>query len=312
MDLRLACAGSLPPMGDPTKYPFSHIDFWLKRQLELQYSIVGTGEPGGRNRYGMIERFTQDMDGIEVRYRGDKAESYCMGKIRSTTGPEGFNEVTEAKYLASLAPSSVVRKATITDPVTIGFELVAKNPRLMRTYPEIYDDVTEALRPMVAAISDYVDIIQFDCPLHVTRTVREPWKYLNELAKATRKRIWIHIDGNIGQMLGELIKEYRADVLNVNIFGKEEESNLMALAEFKSMLRDEGKRLAPAVINTQIRDRNEEIESVELIRSRLRRLSSHFDLDMLEAVMPGCGLRLLQGTAQTMLERLREAVQILG
>jgi methionine synthase II (cobalamin-independent) len=310
--LRLACAGSLPPMGDPTKYPFSHVDFWLQRQRELQYSIVGTGEPGGKNRYGMIERFTQDMEGIEVRARGDRAESHCVGRIKLKTKPEDSSEVAEIKYLASLVPPPVLRKATVTDPVSIGFGLIAHDPRLMRTYPEIYDDVTEALQPIVGAISDSVDIIQFDCPLHVTRAVREPWRYVNELAKATRKRIWIHIDGDVSRMLRELITEYRADALNVNFFGAEEGNNLNALAEWKVLLREGDKKLVPAVINTQIGDREEEIEPLRVIRSRVEGLSSLLGRDGLEAITPGCGLRLLPGTAQIILERLRGAVQTLG
>jgi len=306
LKLRLASAGSLPPMGDPMAYPFSHIEYWLERQLELGYPIVGTGEPGGRNRYGMVERFTQDIGGVEIRFRGGKAESYCTGKIKPTLKPS--SEVAEAKHLASIAPSAVLMKAAITDPVTIGFELVAKNPRLVKTYPEIYDDVTEALKPIVGALSDYADIVQFDCPVHVTRSVKEPWRYLNELAKATRKRAWIHIDGYIGRMLPSLIREYDVDVLNVNLFGKEGEGNFAAIAEHSLMLRDGGKKLAPALVNTQIRDRNEEVESVELILERINRLSSHLGLDMLEAVTPGCGLRLLPCTAQAILERLRKAV----
>jgi len=307
MKLRLACAGSLPPMGDPAAYPLSHVEYWLERQLELGYHIVGTGEPGGRNRYGMIERFTQDIEGVEIRFRDGKAESFCTGRIRPTAKPSG--EVAEAKHLASIVPDGVLRKATITDPVTIGFELVVKNPRLVRTYPEIYEDVTEALKPIVGALSDYADIVQFDCPLHVTRSVKEPWHYVNELAKAIHKRTWIHIDGLIGHVLPALIKEYDADVLNVNLFGKEGEGNFSAIAENESMLRDGGKRLAPAIVNTQIRDRDEEVESVESILSRMSRLSSLLDLDTLEAVTPGCGLRLLQSTAQTILGRLREAVE---
>jgi len=306
MKLRLACAGSLPPMGDPTAYPLSHIEYWLKKQLELGYHIVGTGEPGGRNRYGMVERFTQDIEGIEIRFRDGNAESFCTGRIKPTTNPSC--EVAEAKHLASIVPAGILRKAAITDPVTIGFELVAKNPRLVRTYPEIYEDVTEALKPIAGALSDCADIVQFDCPLHVTRSVKEPWRYVNELAKAIHKRTWIHIDGHIGQMLPALIKEYDVDVLNANLFGKEGEGNFSAIAENVTMLRDCGKRLAPAIVNTQISDRDEDVESVELILSRINRLSSILDLNTLEAVTPGCGLRLLQGTAQTILERLREAV----
>jgi len=110
-------------------------------------------------------------------------------------------------------------------------------------------------------------------------------------------------------MLPVLIKEYDVDVLNVNLFGREEEANFKAIAESIKILQDEGKKLAPAVVNTQIGDHIEEVESVESIHSRVRRLSRHLSLDMLEAVTTGCGLRLLQNTAQTILERLRAAVR---
>ena len=306
--LRLACAGSLPPEADPATYPFSHIEFWLKKQLELQYAIVGTGEPGWRNRYGMVERFTQDMEGVEIKPKGAWAKSYCSGRIKPKSRPEGAREIAENKYLASIVPVGVLRKATITDPVTIGIELIANNPMLARSYPEIYEDVTDALRPIVVAVSDYVEIVQFDCPSHVARPTKEPWRYVNELSKTVGKRTWIHVDGHVGQMLPVLIKEYDVDVLNVNLFGREEEANFKAIAESTRILQDEGKKLAPAVVNTQIGDQIEEVESVESISSRVRRLSRHLSVDMLEAVTTGCGLRLLQNAAQTILERLRAAV----
>lgn len=309
MMLRLACAGSLPAMGDPLRYPFSHIEFWLKKQLGLQYSIVGTGEPGWRNRHGMVERFTQDMEGVEIKLKGAWAKSYCSGRIKPALRPGGAREVAENKYLASIVPGGVLKKAAITDPVTIGIELIANSPMLVRTYPEIFEDVTDALRPVVGAVSDYVDIVQFDCPSHVARPIREPWRYVNELSKTIRKRTWIHIDGDVARVLPALIKEYDVDVLNVNLFGREEEANFKAIAESRRMVQDEGKKLAPAVVNTQISDEIEEVESIESIYSRMGRLSRHLSLDTLEAVTPGCGLRLLQNTAQTILERLPAAVQ---
>lgn len=296
-------------MGDPVAYPFSHIEFWLKKQLELQHAIVGTGEPGWKSRYGMIERFTQDMEGVEIKLRGDRAKSYCSGRIKPTLRPEGAREIAEIKYLASIVPSGVLKKATITDPVTIGIELIANNPRLAMTYSDIYEDVTDALRPIARAVCGYVDVVQFDCASHVARPIKEPWRYVNDLSKTVGKRTWVHIDGDVSRMLPTLIREYDTDVLNVNIFGREEEANFRAISESSQMLQDEGKKLAPAVVNTQIIDRLEEVESVESIYSRICRLSRHLSLDMLEAVTPGCGLGLLQIAAQTVLERLTAAVQ---
>jgi len=132
---------------------------------------------------------------------------------------------------------------------------------------------------------------------------------VNELSKTIGKRTWIHIDGDVSRMLPVLIREYDTDVLNVNLFGREEEANFKAISESTQMLQDEGKKLAPAVVNTQIIDRIEEVESVESIYSRICRLSRHLSLDMLEAVTPGCGLGLLQTAAQTVLKRLPAAVQ---
>jgi methionine synthase II (cobalamin-independent) len=154
--------------------------------------------------------------------------------------------------------------------------------------------------------------VQFDCPSHATRTTRDPWRYVNELAKATGKRTWIHVDGDVGFMFQTLIEEYDVDVLNVNLFGREGESNFEAIGKWGRMLRDAGKRLAPAIVNTQISDREEEIESIEMIRSRICRLSSHLGFDTLEAVTPGCGLALLPNTAQEILERLQATIQELG
>ncbi|MGQ9515241.1 MAG: hypothetical protein ACUVTL_09400 [Thermoproteota archaeon] len=309
MRIRLACAGSLPPMGDPERYPFSHIEFWLKRQIMLQYSIVGTGEPGGRNRYGLVERFTQNMDGIEIRLIGSNAKSYCVGRIRPNLNLDSM-EIIEAKYLAKIAPSDVLKKATITDPVTIGFELIANDPHLFRSYPEIYEDVAKAIEPIVRAISDYVDIVQFDCPSHLARPIREPWRYVNELLRSVNKRSWLHIDGDLSGLFPTLVKEYDVDVLNINLHGREEDKNFAMIEKFWKMMNEEGKKLAPAIVNTQIRDEMQQIDTTETIYSRIKRLSSILSFDMIEAFTPGCGLRILQSTAQTILSRLQEAVEI--
>jgi hypothetical protein len=308
MKLRLACAGSLPQMGDPESYPFSHIEFWLEKQILLRYDIVGTGEPGGRNRYSLVERFTCKMDGIEIRFYGNNAKSYCTGKIKPKLDVEDSEEVLEMRHLAKIAPSDVLKKATITDPVTIGFELVANDPSLIRRYPDIYEDVTKAIEPIVVAVSKYADIIQFDCPSHLFRPIREPWRFVNELSKCVKKRTWLHIDGDVSSIFPALMKEYSVDVINFNIHGKEEENNFQAIVKHWKMLDEEKKKLAPAIVNTQIRDDIKEVESTETIFSRIGKLSSVIDLGELEAVTPGCGLRLLDNTAQTILARLREAV----
>ncbi|MBO3803492.1 MAG: hypothetical protein JTT11_06410 [Candidatus Brockarchaeota archaeon] len=308
MGLKLACAGSLPPMGDPIRYPFSHIEFWLEKLISYRYCIVGTGEPGGRERHGLVERFTRDMEGVEIRFTGSKAKSYCTGRIRPKPDLGGSEEILEVKHLAKVAPGGVLLKATITDPVTIGFELVANDPSLARRYPEIYEDVEKAIEPIVLAISDYVDVVQFDCPSHLARPIREPWKHLNELSRKVRKRTWLHIDGDVSKMFPALLKEYDVDVINLNIHGKEEENNLKAIANFGKALEERGKKLAPAVVNTQISDDVLEVEAVETILSRIVKLSSFLDLGELEAVTPGCGLRILGNATQTILERLRDAV----
>ncbi|MEM2905559.1 MAG: hypothetical protein QW587_07480 [Candidatus Bathyarchaeia archaeon] len=312
----LASVGSLPPRGETARYPASHIEHWLRELLQLGYGVIGTGEPGGAQRYGMVERFTQDFGGVEVRRVGASFKSFYVGPIAAPTNPAAANEVLENRFLRSLlGRSDVMLKATVTDPVTIGLELIANTPIVARTRPRLFWEVTEALTPIVEELSRIADIVQFDCPSHLYQPTRAPWQYVNALVERTGgKPAWIHLDGPVARSWRNLLNEYRVETLVLNLFGAEEEENLKVLSEGRRELREAGKRLGASVVKSQIRDELSEVEPIPVIAARLRRLDAVLggDRSLVEALLPGCGLRVLDRAAQGILKALPQAAKEAG
>jgi len=312
----LASVGSLPARGSPEGYPSSHVAYWLRELLRLGYRVIGTGEPGGPRTYGMVERFTQDLGGIELRQVGASFKSFLVGSVTAPEEPGKTNEVVENRLLRGLVDRpGVLLKATVTDPVTIGLELLANSPGAARAHPRLFWEVTEALRPIVEELSRLVDIVQFDCPSHLYQPTRAPWQYVNALVEHMGgKPSWMHLDGPIARNWPSLLSEYRVQTLVINLFGAEEEENLKILAERGRELREAGKRLGASVVKSQIRDELSEVESISVIAARLRRLDAALggDRSLVEALLPGCGLRLLPHAAPVILGLLPRAAEEAG
>ena len=308
----VAISGSLPPHGVDENYPYSHISYWAKRLASLGYDVVGTGEPGWTHQYRMVERFTQDIRGIEIRKAGHQFKSYCTGRILAPEDLDEVKEVVENEYLKKILKSHEVKlKATITDPVTIGLQLISNDPSLLRKRPDIFSEITAAMSPIVERIGRIADIVQFDCPTHLYRSTRNPWQYINQLAKTLGGRpIWLHLDGPSGKFFRNLVSEYNADVLILNFFGSEEDENFEALKENYREIVKNDKKIGVSVLNTQIRDERTSLESERVILLRLKRLKKILkdDTYLIETVMPGCGLNLLPNTAPRVLELLPRMV----
>jgi len=311
--MQMTVAGSLPLFGEKREYPWSHIQYWAKELVNLGFDVIGTGEPGWKHGYKMVERFTQDLEGIEIVQVGVSFKSYCRGSIRAPREPEKAKEVLENRYLKKITSRTGVKlKATITDPVTIGLELMGNDSSLLRSYPDVFSDLTGALQPIVEEVSKTVDIVQFDCPIHASRPIREPWRYVNDLIEYTLgKPTWLHIDGPLKELFTTLLSNYSVDVLCLNLFGEEEKENLSALESYSGMLQEYGKRIAVSCINTQIQDDPSLVEGKETVISRLEKLKGALsgNLNPVEAIMPGCGLNLLPKTTHQILKTLKEAVK---
>lgn len=311
--MRVAVVGSLPLFGERGEYPWSHINYWANELVNLGFDVIGTGEPGWKHGYRMVERFTQDLEGIEITRVGASFKSHCRGGITAPKEPEKAKEVLENKYLKKIASSMGVKlKATITDPVTIGLELIGNDSSLLRSYPKVFSDLTRALQPIVEEISKTVDMVQFDCPSHAFRPIREPWQYVNDLIDYTLgKPTWLHIDGPLKELFPTLLSNYSVDVISLNLFGEEEKENISALETYSGKLQEYGKRIAVSCINTQIHDDPSMVEGKEIVILRLEKLKGALEgnLNLVEAVMPGCGLNLLPKTTHHTLKTLKEAIK---
>jgi len=306
----LAIVGSLPPYGTDMNYPFSHIEYWVKELIRLGYDIVGTGEPGWKNKYKMIERFTQDLEGIKIEKIDSGFKSYCIGHIRLIKDISLIKEIIENRFLNKFLKDNnfkVISKATITDPVTIGFALIGNDFKLLKSYKNLFKDLTEALIPIVDELSRTVDIIQFDCPFHSFYPIENPWNYVNKLSEHTHEKPrWIHVCGPIKKIINELISKYTVDVICLHFFGNYEEENFKALERNFLNLKKENKKIGSSIVNTQIEDNVANIEAKEKVLSRIKRLKKIFNknLSLLEAIMPGCGLNILPNTAYRILKLL--------
>ena len=312
--MHLVYVGSLPPFEGEGEYPYSHIDHWFKVQTELGYGIVGTGEPGWRKKYRMIERFTQDLEGFEIKKFGNEYKTYCMGKIAPPENVDRVKEVIENRYLRKIAGNEIKLKATVTDPVSIICGL-GNFADVYRDYSNVFWDLTDALKPIVKALSKIADIIQFDCPIHSYNPTKDPWQYVDELAKCTERQKWIHICGPLKNIFPSLASqsEYRVDVIHCHFFGREEEENFEAIKENIQGFKRSSKKIGAGIINTAIQDRAEQVDSTERAVARIKRLEKILDgRENLAAMGPGCGLTLLPNTAPLILERAAEAARSIG
>jgi len=303
----LSHVGSLPIYEGLGEHPYSHIDHWLKIQTQLGFDLVGTGEPGGHNRYRMIERFTQDIRGFEVRRLGNEYKTYRSGKIAPPEDADEVKEVVENRYLRKIAGKEIKLKATVTDPVTIVCGL-GNFIDTYRDYPNVFWDLTDALKPFVEALEKIVDIIQFDCPIHSYNPTRDPWQYIDELTKHVKVSKWIHICGPLKNVFLNLASKnaYKVDVVHCHLFGREEEENFKAIEENAPEFRRSGKKLGAGVINTAISDVASQVDSAEKVTSRIERLQEILGKENIAAIGPGCGLALLPQTAPIILERAAE------
>jgi len=304
----IATLGSLPEYGVGQSYPYSHISYWVRRLVRLGYNVVGTGEPGWKHKYRMVERFTQDLGGIEIRKIGRLFRSYCVSDVTAPEDLDNVKEVMENKYLKEIAGNFEVKlKAAITDPVTIGLDLIGNDPSLLRSHPDIFNEITEAMNPVVKRISRTVDIVQFDCPAHLHGITENPWQYLNKMIENIGvKSTWLHFDGPIKKVFHHLVQKYNVEVLVFNFFGFEEKENFEVLKENCRELPTHDKKIGAAVINTQIPDEVTAIESDKVVLRRLERFKEilNGDMSIIETVAPGCGLGLLLNTSQNILEML--------
>jgi methionine synthase II (cobalamin-independent) len=309
----VAVSGSLPAHSINQNYPFSHISYWGDRLVSLGYDVVGTGEPGWTRQYRMVERFTQDIRGIEIRRVGHQFKSYCAGRILAPENPDEVKEVLENAYLREILKGCGVRlKATITDPVTVGLQLIANDPSVLRRYSEIFSEVATAMTPIVERMGQIADIVQFDCPTHLYKPTKNPWQYVNQLAESVAgKPTWLHLDGPSQKFFRNLLCEYNVDVLILNLFGSEESENFEALKENYREIMKHDKKVGLSVINTQIPDEEQNLESEETVLLRLTRLSKILkgDTSLIETIMPGCGLNILPNTSPQILELLPRIVR---
>ncbi len=309
----LTHVGSLPPFEGKKPYPYSHIEYWFGVQTEFGFDLIGTGEPGWSKKYGMIERFTQDLEGFEIETLGKKYRTYNKSKIIPPEDANEVKEVVENNYLRKIAGKEAKLKANITDPVSIVFGL-GNFLEVYRGYPEIYWDLTKALKPVVKALSKIVDVIQFDCPSHAYNPTKDPWQYVDELAECVEGQKWIHICGPLKNIFSTLASrsEYKADVIHCHFFGKEEEENFKTIEEGYHEFERSGKKLGAGIINTAIQDIAERVDSAEIAVARIRRLERILKgRDNLATIGPGCGLTLLPNATPVILQRATEVARII-
>lgn len=304
----LSNVGSLPHFEGEKEYPYSHIDNWFKVQIELGFDVIGTGEPGWREKYSMIERFTRDLGGFEIIRIGNQFKTRYMGKITPPENIDDVKEVIENKYLRRIAGKKAVLKATVTDPVSI----VCGLDNFMKITSELTNilwDVTDALKPIVKALDEVVDIVQFDCPIHSYNPTRDPWQYVDELVNLVKGRRWLHICGPLKRIFTHLVSKgkYKVDVLHCHLFGKEEEENFKTIEDNLQEFIKSGKKIGAGVVNTAIQDLPQQVDSVKTIVEKMKHLERLVGQDKIAALSPGCGLTLLPKTTHLILERVAEA-----
>jgi methionine synthase II (cobalamin-independent) len=286
-------------------------------QLRHGIDILSDGE----QRYDMIDYFHQ-IPGL-TRVKG----KLSIGKkIESVSDLDEFIKIKDFKfvknYLRENGKTNLI-KTSITGPITLG-TICAMNG-VGTCYknikdPRIYEDLCEALGPIIKRLLELGSLVQIDEP-GLSGGFIGPnigVKIINDLIKnSVNKQAWmnnlsIHACGNlykIKSLFDELLK-IDAKTLSLAFSGKQEMENLNLLSERKIEKYD--KKIGVGCANIQLTS-IKDVDGAHTIIERLRKILKLVGRENIAYVHPDCGLRnsSIEITLQ-ILKNIEESLKLLA
>lgn len=292
LELKKTVIGSFPRI-------CSSIDDSIRSIIDLQLrnniDILSDGE----QRYDMIGYFHQ-LQGLTKK----QGKLNIVGKIQSIADVREFERIDDfciaSKYLKTLG-KEVDIKIALTGPITLGMTCAIngiksyyKNVMDMR----IYEDLSHAMQPIITELLELGSLVQIDEP-GLSGGFMNPEKAIrlinNLLEKSIKKEHWlnklsIHTCGSIYGVskLFDKLLDLNVSVLSLAFSGNKEKENIKSLS--RKDIEKSSKKIGVGCVTTQINSISE-IDSEEIILTRLREITRLINLENIAYVHPDCGLR---------------------
>ena len=281
--------GSYPTDGLPTR---KAIERAVEDQLIAGVDVISDGQPRG----DMIEVFAARIPGIERRDDG-------MWEVVDALDFPGSPILAADFALArTLANRRAEVKGIVTGPITLALSLriAPEAPYNAPHDPALILRLTEILgRELAALVAAGARVTQVDEPLLPQALgglvpMELATDALREFA-ATAMLPILHVCGDVREFANDLL------LLNFAVYDVENTRIPNAAAFDDEQLDFSGSKVSAGCVDTA----SAEVESVEVIRERIRATMAHIPPERLW-VSPDCGLRLLP--REVALEKLKRMV----
>ncbi len=296
---RLTGIGSLP-QGEGT------LETALRSAITIQrdhgFTLLTDGEPRG----DMLAYYAS-LPGVEMKAGTPR----ITGRIRPLEDPSSFAKVHDLEFLRRTYPD-LEFKVALTAPST--FVLAAASSGAGPAYrgpmdPTLYDDLTEALRPIAHEIARRGGHLQLDDPIlsQGMSDYRPALRRIDSIAaESPRERASLHVCGGLGRSkaLDALLRLESVSTLSLAFAGRQERENLGLIAS--AAWTDRAIRLGVGAIDVQV-STEPEIMSPPAVASLLGEVRSCVGAECLRYVSPDCGLRATAaGLVPQILANLRD------
>ncbi len=262
----------------------------LRSAVEIQsehgFGLLTDGEPRG----DMLAYYAS-LPGIEMKAGTPR----ITGRIRPLEDPSAFAKVRDLEFLRKTFPD-LAFKVALTAPST--FVLAAAASGAGPAYrgpmdPTLYDDLTEALRPIAHEIARRGAYLQLDDPIlsQGMSDYRPARRRIDAIAsECPRERASLHVCGGLGRSkaLDALLHLESVSTLSLAFAGRQERENLGLIASAAWM--DRAFSLGVGAIDVQV-STEQEIMPPSAVAALLGEVRSRVGAERLRYVSPDCGLR---------------------
>lgn len=283
MDPVLTMVGSLPPLAGETEVA-------LRNAVEMQRShgleILTDGE-----QRGDILSMYEGMPGIQE----SRGVPRVVGRIRPLEDPSRFGKVQDLEFLRKTYPGTPFKLA-LTGPAS--FLLACASGGVASAYrgpldPAMYDDLTEAIRPIAHELGRRGALLQIDEPI-LSQGMRDYGPALHRIdaiaAEVPREAASIHVCGGLvrSRALDALFRLERLSTLTLAFAGRIESENRGLLEPQR--WEDHDLSLGAGCVDVQVAGRNEVMDP-KAVENLLRLVAGRVGREHLRFALPDCGFR---------------------
>lgn len=282
--------GSFPPKNLPLD---SAIRWIVDVQLKHDVDLISDGE----QRTDMMSYFSS-FPGLGVKI----ARPYVKSKILPLEEPKSFVKLRDLHfvrdYLRSIGRGDVKVKVSVTGPITLGFFCACNGLEYYGSVRDmrLYSDFSQALNPLIIEIAETGCYLQIDEPglsakvMNAKDAVKIVNQAISDVPAAVRKegKLSAHVCGAITGPLFSDLMDLDVPILSLAFGAPNVRENLGVVS--KAVLRSRGKKLGVGCVSVQAA-RKEDVEKLDVVVERLRRVEGKIGTEAIAYVHPDCGLR---------------------